>query len=61
MSPPPGGERPSGFFPSFPNPRLVSETPWPLRKREKKQKTLQLLAVDHSARASMKNAASCEN
>ena len=24
-------------------------------------KTLQLLAVDHSARASMKNAASCEN
>ncbi len=33
----------------------------PLSKTKQKQKEIQLLAVDHSARASMKNAASCEN
>lgn len=31
------------------------------RLSEKIKQYLQLLAVDHSARASMKNAASCEN
>lgn len=33
---------------------------FPLRERAK-NKLVRLLAVDHSARASMKNAASCEN
>lgn len=31
------------------------------RPHKQTKKTIQLLAVDHSARASMKNAASCEN
>ena len=36
---------------------------WPRKKQRvlKTKKIIQLLAVDHSARASMKNAASCEN
>lgn len=61
-APPPGTERPRIVFLYVTKP--VSETPWPPteRKLRTKQKTnRQLLAVDHSARASMKNAASCEN
>lgn len=47
---------PGGFFPPNPFPRLRKWQP-----TVKQTKTIRLLAVDHSARASMKNAASCEN
>lgn len=42
-------------------PLLFGERSRPLRARGAAPKARQLLAVDHSARASMKNAASCEN
>ena len=54
---PGGGARPGVsplifFFPKKPLSLLLAK---------KTLKCIQLLAVDHSARASMKNAASCEN
>ncbi|KAF4094573.1 hypothetical protein G5714_024705 [Onychostoma macrolepis] len=50
----PRSRRPSRFRPRFLTPFCPSQ-PTYLKQR------VQLLAVDHSARASMKNAASCEN
>lgn len=58
LSPAPAEEgAPGGFFPLLLNP-LSRLRMW---QPTVKQKTIRLLAVDHSARASMKNAASCEN
>ena len=51
-----GPGRPDPYLPLVKHP-LVSEL-WPTKNKTKK--LVQLLAVDHSARASMKNAASCE-
>lgn len=54
-----GGEsgRPSGVSPH----QFFSNLPVYVDRPKKYLKCIQLLAVDHSARASMKNAASCEN
>lgn len=69
VSPPPRARRGGAWGPvcsggpPFPRKRgpLLRERSRPLRARGAVPKGRQLLAVDHSARASMKNAASCEN